>query len=177
MRFPAGFLAPPKHHQFGQQAARRRDSVEYSQRQSQQGLAGAGVGKHARHGVGQADREAPVQLACTAELGQLGRRCALRQQFWLREVWDLGDNKLFSASVLPAIVVARVIEGEGAFGYNAATDQYGDMVEMGVIDPTKVTRLGLQNAASIASLILTTDCVIVERPAPSPTVHDSNADA
>jgi chaperonin GroEL len=76
-----------------------------------------------------------------------------------------------------AVVVARVLEGEGSFGYNAATDQYGDMVEMGVIDPTKVTRLGLQNAASIASLILTTDCVIVERPAPSPTAHDSNLDA
>ena len=54
--------------------------------------------------------------------------------------------------------------GTGNFGYNAATDAYGDMVGMGVIDPTKVTRLGLQNAASIASLILNTDCVIVEEP-------------
>ena len=64
----------------------------------------------------------------------------------------------------PAVIVERVVAGEGAFGYNVATEQYGDMVAMGVIDPTKVTRLGLQNAASIASLILTTDCVIVERP-------------
>jgi chaperonin GroEL len=64
----------------------------------------------------------------------------------------------------PAVVVGRVDAGEGAFGYNAATEQYGDMVEMGVIDPTKVTRLGLQNAASIAGLVLTTDCVIVEKP-------------
>jgi chaperonin GroEL len=64
----------------------------------------------------------------------------------------------------PAIIVGRVSAGEGNFGYDAAGDQYGDMVAMGIIDPTKVTRLGLQNAASIASLILTTDCVIVERP-------------
>jgi chaperonin GroEL len=64
----------------------------------------------------------------------------------------------------PAVVVGRVSGEAGDFGYNAATNQYGDMVAMGVIDPTKVTRLGLQNAASIASLILTTDCVIVERP-------------
>ena len=50
------------------------------------------------------------------------------------------------------------------FGYNAATREYGDMLEMGVIDPAKVTRLALQNAASIASLVLTTDCMIAEAP-------------
>ncbi len=63
-----------------------------------------------------------------------------------------------------SVVLQRVLAGTGNFGYNVATDAYGDLVGMGVIDPTKVTRLGLQNAASIASLILTTDCVIVERP-------------
>jgi chaperonin GroEL len=63
-----------------------------------------------------------------------------------------------------AVVVRRVDAGDGSFGYNAATEKYGDMVAMGVIDPTKVTRLGLQNAASIAGLVLTTDCVIVEKP-------------
>ena len=68
----------------------------------------------------------------------------------------------------PALIVGRVVAGEGNFGYNAATGAYGDMVAMGVIDPTKVTRLGLQNAASIASLVLTTDCVIVERPTHAP---------
>ena len=57
-------------------------------------------------------------------------------------------------------MLQRVLAGAGNFGYNAATGDYGDMVGMGVIDPTKVTRLGLQNAASIASLVLTTDCVI-----------------
>jgi chaperonin GroEL len=68
----------------------------------------------------------------------------------------------------PAVVLQRVLAGTGTFGYNVATGSYGDMVAMGVIDPTKVTRLGLQNAASIASLILTTDCVIVERPKGAP---------
>ncbi|MDH5286958.1 MAG: chaperonin GroEL [Betaproteobacteria bacterium] len=68
----------------------------------------------------------------------------------------------------PSVVLERVLAGSGSFGYNAATDGYGDMFEMGIIDPTKVTRLGLQNAASIASLFLMTDCVIVERPKPAP---------
>jgi chaperonin GroEL len=65
----------------------------------------------------------------------------------------------------PATVLERVLAGTGTFGYNAATGEFGDVVAMGIIDPTKVTRLGLQNAASIASLILTTDCIIVEKPA------------
>ncbi|HEX7272675.1 MAG TPA: chaperonin GroEL [Casimicrobiaceae bacterium] len=64
----------------------------------------------------------------------------------------------------PSIILERVLAGNGNFGYNAATGEFGDIAAMGVIDPTKVTRLGLQNAASIASLILTTDCIIVERP-------------
>src|SRR5512134_3091624 len=65
----------------------------------------------------------------------------------------------------PAVVLQRVLEGEGNFGYNAATGDYGDMVAMGVLDPRKVTRAALQNAASIASLILTTDCMIAQAPA------------
>jgi len=65
----------------------------------------------------------------------------------------------------PAVVLQRVLEGEGNFGYNAATGDYGDMVAMGVLDPRKVTRAALQNAASIASLILTTDCMIAQIPA------------
>ncbi len=64
----------------------------------------------------------------------------------------------------PSVVLARVVEAAGNFGYNAATGEYGDMMAMGIIDPTKVTRLGLQNAASIAGLILTTDCIIAEAP-------------
>jgi len=60
------------------------------------------------------------------------------------------------------VVVAKVAEDSGNFGYNAATHQYGDMLEMGVIDPTKVTKTALINAASIAGLLLTTDCTINE---------------
>jgi chaperonin GroEL len=65
-----------------------------------------------------------------------------------------------NAGAEPAVVLQRVVEGEGDFGYNAATGEYGDLVAMGVLDPAKVTRTALQNAASIAGLILTTECMI-----------------
>ncbi|HNP51172.1 MAG TPA: chaperonin GroEL, partial [Nitrosomonas nitrosa] len=64
----------------------------------------------------------------------------------------------------PSVVANRVKEGDGNFGYNAATGEYGDMVSMGVLDPTKVTRSALQNAASVAGLILTTDAMVAELP-------------
>ena len=61
----------------------------------------------------------------------------------------------------PSVVLHRVDEAPApAYGYNAATREYGDLLQMGVIDPAKVTRLALQNAGSIAGLILTTDCLI-----------------
>ena len=63
-----------------------------------------------------------------------------------------------------SIVVAKVRDGEGAFGYNAQTEVYEDLVKAGVIDPTKVVRSALQNAASIAGLLLTTEAVVVEKP-------------
>jgi chaperonin GroEL len=71
-----------------------------------------------------------------------------------------------NAGMEPSVVLDRVAAGSGAFGCNAATGQFGDLMEMGVIDPTKVTRAALQNAASVAGLILTTDCMIAEIPAP-----------
>ena len=64
----------------------------------------------------------------------------------------------------PSVVVNKVLEGKGNFGYNAGTGEYGDMVAMGVLDPTKVTRTALQNAASIAGLMLTTDCMVADLP-------------
>lgn len=64
----------------------------------------------------------------------------------------------------PSVVVNQVAQGEGNYGYNAQTGEYGNLVEMGVLDPTKVTRTALQNAASVASLILTTDCMVAELP-------------
>jgi chaperonin GroEL len=66
----------------------------------------------------------------------------------------------------PSVVVNRVLEGTGNFGFNAANDTYGDLVEQGVLDPAKVTRTALQNAASVASLILTTEAIVAEVPEP-----------
>jgi chaperonin GroEL len=63
-----------------------------------------------------------------------------------------------------SVVVAAVAAGTGNFGYNAQTGEYGDLVEAGVVDPTKVTRTALQNAASVAGLLLTTDCAVSELP-------------
>lgn len=62
----------------------------------------------------------------------------------------------------PSVVVNEVVKNKGNYGYNAATSEYGDMVAMGVLDPTKVTRSALQNAASVAGLMLTTDCMVAE---------------
>ena len=64
----------------------------------------------------------------------------------------------------PSVVLNKVVEGKGNFGYNAQTAQYGDLMEMGVVDPTKVARCALQNAASVAGLILTTDAMVAEMP-------------
>jgi chaperonin GroEL len=77
-----------------------------------------------------------------------------------------------------SIVVQKVREGKGAFGYNAATNQYGDMIAMGVIDPAKVVRTALQNAASVAGLMLTTEALIATAPKDESTAsadhgHDS----
>jgi chaperonin GroEL len=68
----------------------------------------------------------------------------------------------------PSVVVNKVTEGKGSYGYNAATSEYGDMLAMGVVDPTKVTRVALQNAASIAGLMLTTACMVAESPEDKP---------
>jgi chaperonin GroEL len=70
-----------------------------------------------------------------------------------------------------AVVLNRVREGKGTFGYNAQTSEYGDMVEMGILDPTKVTRLALQNAASVAGLLLTTEVMIAESPKEDEHAH------
>ena len=69
-----------------------------------------------------------------------------------------------NAGLEPSVVVNNIEAGKGNYGFNAANDTYGDMVEMGVLDPTKVTRSALQNAASVAGLMLTTDCMVAELP-------------
>ena len=79
-----------------------------------------------------------------------------------------------------SVVVNKVLEGKGNFGYNAQTDEYGDLVQMGVVDPTKVARAALQNAASVAGLILTTDAMVAEAPkeekAPAGHAHGGMGD-
>src|SRR5512134_3313101 len=71
----------------------------------------------------------------------------------------------------PSVVLNKVVEGKGNFGYNAQTAEYGDMMEMGVLDPAKVVRTALQNAASVAGLILTTDAMVAELPKEESHAH------
>ena len=88
----------------------------------------------------------------------VGIRVALRaMESPLRQIVD-------NAGEEPSVVANRVRDGEGNFGYNAATEVYGDMLEMGILDPTKVTRLALQFAASVAGLMITTECMITDAP-------------
>ncbi|MDM1735712.1 chaperonin GroEL [Acinetobacter towneri] len=72
----------------------------------------------------------------------------------------------------PSVVINAVKNGEGNYGYNAATGEYGDMLEMGILDPAKVTRSALEHAASVAGLMLTTECMITEIPEDKPAMPD-----
>jgi chaperonin GroEL len=69
-----------------------------------------------------------------------------------------------NAGIDGSIVVDKLKNGNGAFGFDARTEQYEDLIQAGVIDPTKVVRTALQNAASVASLLLTTDALVAEKP-------------
>jgi chaperonin GroEL len=71
---------------------------------------------------------------------------------------------VYNAGGEASVVVNAVLGGKGNYGFNAANDTYGDMIEMGILDPTKVTRTALQNAASVASLMLTTEAMVAESP-------------
>ena len=73
-----------------------------------------------------------------------------------------------NAGVDGAVIIQKIKEGKGDFGYNARTDTYVNMFEAGVIDPTKVSRVALENAASVAGMFLTTECGIVDIPEPAP---------
>ncbi len=75
-----------------------------------------------------------------------------------------------------SVVVNKVMEGKGNFGYNAGNGTYGDMMDMGVLDPTKVTRTALQNAASISGLMLTTDCMVSDLPEDKPAAPMGGGD-
>jgi chaperonin GroEL len=63
-----------------------------------------------------------------------------------------------------SVVLSKVAEQSGNYGYNAATGEYGDLMDMGILDPTKVTRTALQNAASVAGLMITTEAMVAEEP-------------
>ena len=86
--------------------------------------------------------------------------CNLVKKALEEPVRQIANNAGFEGS----IVVQRVMEGKDAFGFNAETGKYEDMVKAGVIDPTKVTRFALQNAASVASLLMTTEAMVAEKP-------------
>ena len=73
---------------------------------------------------------------------------------------QIANNAGFEGSV----VVQRVMEGEGSFGFNAETGAYEDLMKAGIVDPTKVTRFALQNAASVAGLLMTTEAMVAEKP-------------
>lgn len=75
---------------------------------------------------------------------------------------------VYNAGGEGAVVVNKVREGKGDFGYNARTDEYEDLRAKGVIDPAKVARVALENAASIAGMFLTTECLIVDKPEEHP---------
>ena len=82
----------------------------------------------------------------------------------LRAMEDPLRQIVSNAGEEASVVLAKVADGEGNFGYNAGKGEYGDMVEMGILDPTKVTRSALQNAASVAGLLITTECMVAELP-------------
>jgi chaperonin GroEL len=90
------------------------------------------------------------------------------QSAGIRIVWRALEEPMrqivANAGMEASVVLAKVLEGKGNHGWNAATGEYGDLVSMGVVDPTKVVRFALQNAASVAGLILTTDAMVAEAP-------------
>lgn len=90
------------------------------------------------------------------------------QEAGIKIVWRAMEEPLrqivANAGGEPSVVINKVTDGSGNFGYNAANDTYGDLVDMGVIDPTKVSRTALLNAASVAGLLLTSECAIADIP-------------
>ena len=90
---------------------------------------------------------------------QFGVRIALRaMEEPLRQI-------VANAGAEPSVVLGKVRSRKGAYGYNAQTGEYGDLLKMGIIDPAKVSRAALQNAGSIAGLILTTEAMVADKPA------------
>ncbi len=134
--------------------ARVEDALHATRAAVEEGIvAGGGVALlRARQAVGELTSDNPDQNA--------GIKLVLKAiEAPLREI-------VINAGEEASVVVNKVLEGSGNFGYNAANGEYGDMIEMGILDPTKVTRTALQNAASVAGLMLTTECMVAEAPKP-----------
>ncbi|MDX1474222.1 MAG: chaperonin GroEL [Reinekea sp.] len=107
-----------------------------------------------------ADKVKQADLKLANEDQKVGARIALRaMEEPFRQIVD-------NAGVEPSVVLEAVRNGKDAYGYNAQTEEYGDMLEMGIIDPAKVTRSALQNACSIAGLLLTTEVMVADAPKP-----------
>ena len=85
-------------------------------------------------------------------------------QILLRAVEEPLRQIVANAGQDGSVVLNKVREGKGDYGYNAATGEYGNLIEMGILDPTKVTRLALQNASSVSGLLLTTEVMVAELP-------------
>ncbi|MFW2374603.1 MAG: chaperonin GroEL [Gammaproteobacteria bacterium] len=104
--------------------------------------------------------------ACTAIVGLIGDNhdqdvgIAIAKRAMEEPLRQIVSN----AGEEPSVILNRVAEGTDNFGYNAASEEYGDMIDMGILDPTKVTRTALQNAASVAGLLITTECMVAELP-------------
>ena len=86
-----------------------------------------------------------------------------------KEVVDKGEEVVLTQAraiiaFAPTVVVQHVMEGKGSFGFNAETGTYEDLMKAGIVDPTKVTRFALQNAASVAGLLMTTEAMVAEKP-------------
>jgi chaperonin GroEL len=132
--------------------ARVEDALHATRAAVEEGIvAGGGVAfLRARTAVGNIKGDNPDQEA--------GIKIVMRAvEQPLREI-------VYNAGGEPSVVVAAVMAGKGNYGFNAANDTYGDMIEMGILDPTKVTRMALQNAASVAGLMLTTEAMVAESP-------------
>ncbi|HVP29734.1 MAG TPA: TCP-1/cpn60 chaperonin family protein, partial [Myxococcota bacterium] len=107
-------------------------------------------------------------LRAQSALGGLAEGLAVDQQSGVNVIKRAIEEPLRmiaqNAGIEGSIVVDKVKGGSGAFGFNAATEKYEDLMKAGVIDPTKVVRSALQNAASVASLLLTTEAAVAEKP-------------
>jgi chaperonin GroEL len=135
--------------------ARVEDALHATRAAVEEGIVpGGGVALHPRAGGA---RQAEAR----------GRAAVRRQHRPPRDRGAAAPDRA-NAGVEGSIVVDKVKNGKGAFGYNAATDEYEDLIKAGVIDPTKVVRTALQNAASVAGLMLTTEAMIADAPRPAP---------